>query len=162
MNSIFLKMTTFCIFPWKGRCLKLMVLSLLLTVSFSMSIAQTLELGLIAGGANYQGDLASSEFSVLKQQTDFAIGGFLRYTLNESFGVKLQIVKTELSGDDANSSLDFLQQRNLRFFSPLVDASLRMEWYPFTAGSEFESIIIPYLSVGGSFFSFNPQATYRG
>ena len=97
--------------------------------------AQTLELGILAGGANYQGDLASSEFKAMTQQTNFAIAGFLRYSINESFALKLQVLKTDLEADDTNSSYDFLVQRNLRFFSPLWDTSLRLEWYPFTANA---------------------------
>jgi len=124
--------------------------------------AQTLELGILAGGANYQGDLASSEFKVITQQTNFAIGGFLNYSFNESFALKLQVLKTDLEADDANSSFDFLTQRNLRFFSPLWDTSIRVEWYPFTANATYKQVLLPYLSFGGSFFSFNPQAAYLG
>lgn len=124
--------------------------------------AQTLELGILAGGGNYQGDLASTEFNVLIKQTNFAIGGFLRYSINESFAFKLQVIKTELEADDANSSFDVLKQRNLRFFSPLLNASLRVEWAPFVAISQYQQSIIPYVALGGSFFTFNPQATYLG
>jgi len=126
------------------------------------SFAQTLELGLLIGGSNYQGDLASSEARVIPQQTDIAFGGFLRYSFNESYALKLQVIHTELKGDDSNSSLEVLQQRNLRFFSPLTDASLRFEWSPFAAAADYQQVIVPYLSVGASFFSFNPQALYLG
>ncbi|MFK7978641.1 MAG: DUF6089 family protein [Saprospiraceae bacterium] len=141
---------------------QLLIISLLNIIYLFGINAQTLELGILAGGANYQGDLASSEFKVITQQSNVAIGGFLRYAINESFALKLQVVKTELEGDDANSSFDFLEQRNLRFFSPLLDASLRLEWYPFVANSEYQQVILPYLSLGGSFFTFNPQAEYLG
>jgi len=125
-------------------------------------ITQTLELGLLVGVANYQGDLASSEFKVLTKQSDVVFGGFLRYQLNESFALKLQVIKTELKADDANSSLDFLEQRNLRFFSPLLDGSFQVEWYPFSANAQYQPTFMPYVSLGGSFFSFNPQAEYQG
>ena len=124
--------------------------------------AQKLEVGLVVGGANYQGDLASSEFKVLRQQINLAYGGFLRYHLNESFAIRLQVLATELSADDARSSFDVLQQRNLRFFSPLTDISFRAEWYPFVARAAHEPVFLPYLSLGASFFSFNPQAEYEG
>lgn len=147
----------------KKGLLKKLVFCSLLSLSFSTKInAQTLELGILAGGANYQGDLASSEFKVMSQQTNFAIGGFLRYSINESFALKLQILKTELEADDTNSNHDFLVQRNLRFFSPIWDTSLRLEWYPFTANATYQQVLLPYLSFGGSFFSFNPQAAYLG
>lgn len=138
-------------------------LVILFLLGFSTKgITQTLELGLLVGGANYQGDLASSEFKVLTKQSDVAFGGFLRYQVNESFALKLQIIKTELKADDANSSFDFLQQRNLRFFSPLLDGSFQVEWYPFSANSQYQPTFMPYVSLGGSFFSFNPQAEYQG
>lgn len=147
---------------FRKSVLRLLYISFFLGTLLPCSFAQTLELGLLVGGSNYQGDLASSEFSVIAKQTDITFGGFLRYSFNESFAIKLQAVKTELKADDANSSLDFLKQRNLRFFSPLVDISLRTEWYPFTANADYQQVILPYVSLGASFFSFNPQAVYRG
>ena len=55
---------------------KSILLTSLCTIIYLFPInAQTLELGILAGGANYQGDLASSEFSVITKQTNFAIGG---------------------------------------------------------------------------------------
>jgi len=141
---------------------QLLIVSLFTTICLFSLNAQTLELGILVGGANYQGDLASSEFQVLTKQTNIAIGGFLRYSMNESFALKLQVVKSELEGDDANSSFDFLQQRNLRFFSPLLDASLRLEWSPFAANAQYQQVLLPYIALGGSFFTFNPQAEYLG
>jgi len=136
---------------------------LLLFVSFGISSqSQTLELGVVVGGSNYQGDLASSEFAVLKQQINLGIGGFLRYNFNEQLSLKLQILSTELEGDDTLSSLEILRQRNLRFSSPLLDASLRVEWHFLETIFGSESIISPYVSLGGSFFTFNPQAEYEG
>ncbi len=150
---------------WAVTKLGKLVFPLLFLIGSGFSnkiVAQTLELGLLVGGANYQGDLASSEFKVMTAQSNVAFGGFLRYQLNESFALKLQVVKTELKADDANSSLDFLQQRNLRFFSPLLDGSFQVEWYPFSANAQYQPVFMPYVSLGGSFFSFNPQAEYRG
>ncbi len=160
MNEHHLKKLHFI--PFKKWILRHIFLYGLLNLFFFTINAQTLELGILTGGANYQGDLASSEFKVITKQIKIAIGGFLRYSINESFALKLQVVKTEVVGDDANSSYDFLAQRNLRFFSPLLDASLRFEWSPFVANSQYQQVILPYVSFGGSFFTFNPQAEYLG
>ncbi len=141
--------------------LHLLMVCFFFGTTLSSSFSQTLELGLLVGGSNYQGDLASSEFNVVTKQTDIAFGGFLRYALNESFSIRLQALKTELKADDANSSFDILKQRNLRFFSPLVDVSVRTEWYPFTANADYQQVILPYIALGASFFSFKPQAVYR-
>lgn len=124
--------------------------------------AQTLDLGVIVGGSNYQGDLASSEFAVLQEQINIAVGGFLRYNFNDQLSLKLQILSTELEADDARSSVDVIRQRNLRFFSPLLDASLRLEWHPLATFFDLDGPISPYVSAGGSFFTFNPQAVYEG
>ena len=147
-----------CYFQAYKRC----VLLLMLVSFWIVSQSQTLELGAIVGGSNYQGDIASSEFAVLKQQVNLGIGGFLRYNFNEQLSIKLQILSTDLEGDDALSSNEILQQRNLRFTSPLLDASLRVEWHFLETIFDSESIISPYLSLGGSFFTFNPQAEYEG
>lgn len=126
------------------------------------SQAQTLELGAIVGGSNYQGDLASSEFAVLQEQLNVAFGGFLRYNFNDQLSIKLQILSTDLDADDTRSSSQVLQQRNLRFFTPLLDASLRLEWHPLATFFGSQGVISPYFSGGGSFFTFNPQTTYNG
>ena len=150
MNPFNLKNNYSLLFGFSSYFLRNLLLEGLCASCFFCPLhAQTLELGLLAGGGNYQGDLASTEFKVLTKQTNFAIGGFLRYSINESFALKLQVVKTELEADDANSSFDVLQQRNLRFFSPLLDASLRVEWAPFVAKSQYQQSIIPYLALGG-------------
>jgi len=124
--------------------------------------AQTLDLGVLVGGSNYQGDLASSEYAVLQQQINTAVGGFLRYNFNDQLSLKLQILSTELKADDARSSLESLRQRNLRFFTPLLDASLRLEWHPLETFFGIDGPISPYFAAGGSFFTFNPQAVYEG
>lgn len=141
--------------------LKNIAFTSMLTLISMLSYGQALELGLFIGGSNYQGDLASSEFKVIVKQTDVALGGFLRYNINDFFSLKLQLVHTELKADDTNSSLEALQQRNLRFFSPLLDASLRLEWYFLESLSGYQQTLLPYLSIGGSFFTFNPQAIYQ-
>ncbi len=148
--------------PFFRNTKKQAFVALLCLLGYStLMLGQTLEVGLLLGGSNYQGDLASSELSVLTKQTNLAIGGFLRYNFNEIFSAKLQFVKTDLEADDARSSLETLRQRNLRFFSPLFDASLRMEWHFLKAFSSYKTVISPYLSAGGSFFTFNPQAAYQ-
>lgn len=124
--------------------------------------AQTLEAGVFLGGANYQGDLASSAFNVILKQVESAGGGFVRFNWNEYFSLKLQVIQTELKADDNHSSLPALQQRNLRFYSPLLDASLRLEWQFLQQFSEYHQTFSPYLSMGGSFFTFKPQADYQG
>jgi hypothetical protein len=141
---------------------KIILIYSLIIIAAQYSYTQTLELGILVGGSNYQGDLASSEFKVITKQTDLALGGFLRYNFNESFSLKLQVVSTELHADDANSSFDVLKQRNLRFFSPLLDASLRFEWQFLENLLEYEQAIRPYVAFGGSFFTFKPQAHYKG
>lgn len=145
----------------KVRCFVLMGWVLLSMQSVALQ-AQTLDLGGFAGASNYQGDLASSEFAVLQEQLNAAFGAFLRYNFNDQLSLKLQILSTELVADDERSSLDALRQRNLRFFTPLLDASLRLEWHPLETFFGNDSFVSPYISAGGSFFTFNPQALYEG
>ncbi len=144
----------------KGRSI-LLTGWILIGFFFVKGTAQTLDLGVIVGGSNYQGDLASSEFSVFQEQINTAFGGFLRYNFNDQLSLKLQILSTELEADDSRSTIDALQQRNLRFFSPLLDASLRLEWHPLATIFGIDGAVSPYVSGGGSFFTFNPQATYQ-
>lgn len=125
-------------------------------------MGQRLELGLFLGGSNYQGDLASSQYKVVVKQINVAFGGYLKYHFNESWALKLQVLSTELEADDANSSIQAIKQRNLRFFSPLLDASLRMEWHFLNSFDSRFRTVSPFFEAGGSFFTFEPQAEYNG
>ena len=137
-------------------------LALLFGLMTVTSTSQTLEIGALVGGSAYVGDLASREWPIIPEQINSGIGGFLRYNFNDQLSLKLQVLSSQLEADDKRSSFDRYQQRNLRFFSPLMDASLRAEWHFLETIFKTEGVVSPYISLGGSFFTFNPQATYQG
>ena len=141
---------------------KTILIVLLLGGMIFSGTSQSLELGAIIGSSAYKGDLASSELAVIQKQSNSAIGGFLRYNFNDQFSLKLQALSTDLEADDANSNYELRRQRNLRFFTPLLDVSLRVEWHPLETIFQTEGVISPYIAAGGSFFTFNPQAKYQG
>jgi OmpA-OmpF porin, OOP family len=112
--------------------------------------AQKTEIGLFAGNANYQGDLAEGEIRF--EETQIGYGGFFRYHIHPKIGVKFNVYSGTLSGNDANNSK--LKSRGFEFKTNFTELSINFEWSPFPrkkydAGGEFMSArFVPYVSAG--------------
>lgn len=117
------------------------------------------EIGLMAGGTNYIGEMTDSRF----QEVNFAGGIMLRYNPNYNFSIRGSVFYGRINGDDANLSDPESRQRNLHFFSPLIEFSGQFEWniLGFDAlGSRGNKGFSPYLFAGIGIFKFNPQAVF--
>ncbi len=86
-----------------------------------------LEAGIMLGGTQYSGDLAESDWEV--SETKFGFGGFVRYHIFKDVMVRGQLYAGYIAGDDKNSP--DLKERKFRFFSPIYEGSLVMEYVPF-------------------------------
>jgi opacity protein-like surface antigen len=121
--------------------------------------AQYKEVGLIAGTANYQGDLSPASVRMSLSRTHASFGAFGRYNMNNYMSVKLGITYGTISGDDADSNRD----RNLNFKSDLLDVSVTGEfnilgYQPYA----LERVFSPYIFAGVGFVHFNPRTQYEG
>lgn len=108
-----------------------------------------IEIGVFAGIANYQGDLAEND--VVLGETKIALGGLIRYHINSKLDVRASGYFGTISGDDANS--DKLSFRKYRFSANLMEVSLMMEWkvlgkLRFNEVGVFNPGITPYLFAG--------------
>jgi len=124
-------------------------------------IAQDSEVGLILGTTGYTGDITPSNnyFSTGKRHA--SLGVFLRKDLNRFTAVRGTFTYGKYSGDDANSKIEGIQNRNLSFQSNLLELSLVGEINPFGTNSTGEKIQ-PYLFGGIAVFHFNPETNYNG
>ena len=130
---------------------------LLLLLPFGL-FAQNLELGLMAGVSNYQGDLAPSSVAVSVGQTHAAYGGFIRYNVNPFVSAKFNTYYGTISGDDAKSE----RPRNLSFRSDVLEFGLTGEFN--ILGYEpynLQRVFTPYVFAGIAYYRFNPKALHN-
>ena len=124
---------------------------------------QDWEVGLFAGGANYNGELAPVDPVVLKE-THVAIGGFARYSLTDRLRLRGSITYATISGDDANFNTPSLRvRRNLDFRSPIFEIGALAEYEFLRFNERFRKPTTAFYGVTGlAIFNFNPQAKFEG
>jgi hypothetical protein len=135
----------------------LVLISLFATFAINAS-AQRVEFGLQAGACNYWGDLSPK---VIAKETHFTSGLFMRVNLNNTWAIKGEFNRYQVSGTDQN--FEFNKNRNLSFSSPINEGAIIFEYNyskygPFILDKKFTSYF--YAGLGG--FTFNPQATLKG
>lgn len=123
--------------------------------------AQYNEVGILVGGSTYKGELAPQLF-----KTDFnhlAGGVFFRHNWNRHWSWKVAINYGKVSGDDAYSEYGFERDRNLSFYSNVLDISplIEFNFFPYETGNYYYPFT-PYLFTGISVFKFNPMAQLNG
>ena len=99
-----------------------------------------------------------------------AFGMVHRYILNAHFSLKNSFLYGTVAGDDSKSN-DLNQiNRNLHFRSSIFDIATELEFnfFPFdqqkytVKPNDERYYFSPFVFIGISLFSFNPQANYRG
>jgi len=132
-----------------------------LFVFFSVSLqAQTWELGLGGGGSAYMGDL--NQYNPVKI-SGIAVSGFVARDFNRYFSAKLSYTYGLIAGADSASSDFQSQARNLSFRTSLSEISLvgEFNFMDFMAGVS-NNRYTPFIYLGVSTVSYNPQAVYQG
>ncbi|MCF8365716.1 MAG: DUF6089 family protein [Bacteroidales bacterium] len=134
-----------------------MVLGLSMCVSLG-AYAQEMEVGGLAGGTYYLGELNPGRQFLFTRP---AFGGLVKVNLDDRWSVRLQFLQGKIAGDDAVSLAN--EARNLRFRSSISEISIigEFNFLPFFVGSKI-NYFSPYLFVGPAYFSFNPKAPYDG
>lgn len=115
------------------------------------------EVGLMLGGANYQGDIASSKaFSF--HQTQAAGGIYARYHVNRHISLRGSLFYTKLKGDDLNfvDEAAWRADRGFNFTNPVYEISFTPEFY--ILGNTIQrKLFRPYIFAGiGAAFT-NPK-----
>lgn len=123
------------------------------------SFAQT-EVGILVGGSYYYGDIVNE---IEPTTMRYSFGGFLRYHLNDRVALKFMGAYARVTGADSLSESEFQRNRNLDFFTDIVEGSVQLEYNlisDYAKGRRYKNRFIPYLFVGIGAFWFNPQAIY--
>ena len=97
--------------------------------------AQDSEVGLIFGTSGYSGDVTPNTNYLSTGQKHASLGIFLRKDLNRFTAVRGTFTFGKISGDDAKSNIEGIQNRNLSFQSNLMELSLVGEINPLGTNS---------------------------
>lgn len=118
-------------------------------------LAQTWEAGGFVGSAGYVGDIQSK--NVLRV-SDLAFGAQVKRNFDSYWSAKLNLMHGTIFGADELSTNPDQQIRNLRFYSPISEASLQVEFnfLHYLAGVS-RNRITPYLFAGVGLVKFNPK-----
>lgn len=127
----------------------------LLTLFPSVAVAQRSEIGLLAGGSFYLGDINPKR---LFAQTRPAGGLYYRYNINTRWAFRMGLTYGRIQADDKH----FNNPRNLNFRNDLFDVSAMMEvnFLNFFIGSDRQYRFTPYLTAGVAVCFSNPKG-YR-
>lgn len=103
----------------------LIILALFFTLS---NVNAQFSMGLMGGVANYQGDLAKDITTL--EETHAMFGGSVGYRVNANIDVKLQLLATRISGDDANYPDDPGRlSRALKFETNILEFAVIGEYF---------------------------------
>ncbi|MEM8907340.1 MAG: DUF6089 family protein [Bacteroidota bacterium] len=141
--------------------MKYRLITIILALPFFLS-AQHLEVGLMIGASNYEGDLSPSSVMDKLGNTRPAIGGFARLNFNNYLAAKFSANFASIRADDADAG-GTQAGRNLDFKSNILEFALTGEfnilgYQPYN----LERVFSPYLFAGIALYRFNPKAEFQG
>lgn len=122
----------------------------MIQTSYSQEQDKSTTLSLFTGLINYQGDLNPNSFTF--KNSNLATGIIIRKPLNRWFTVRGGINIGNIEAADRNNR-DYLQQRNLSFYTSIKEAYLGLE---VTILDMSIGRFTPYIYGGIALFQFNP------
>lgn len=137
------------------------VLLVLLSIPGFMK-AQGLDFSIGGGGITYQGELSKGHF--FKDLFDLKLSGTAGLTLipNKHYTIGIEYHRGRVGGDDRNAYDSLQVDRGLNFSTLLQEVSVFGEYHFLqNADLQSDSDFSPYVSLGFSWFRFNPVATYN-
>ncbi|MES2779965.1 MAG: DUF6089 family protein [Bacteroidota bacterium] len=129
------------------------------------NMAQSIELGTLAGGSYYYGDICNTSFQQASIKPAFGVFG--RYNITPSFSVRGNLMYCRVFAADSNlkdnNDTKWQRSRNLAFYSDVYEASGVLE-YNFiqdnTVGGYVRNRFVPYVFGGVGVFYFDPKAIH--
>lgn len=130
--------------------------------------------GIKLGATNYLGDIGGQEktrrdfvMDMKLSQTRWVAGGYARYKFMPSLAGNFSINYGRIQGDDALSSNDARNTRNLRFKNNILEISARAEYYLFKANDvggkgRYWLGFKTFFHFGVSAFYHNPKGSFDG
>jgi hypothetical protein len=131
--------------------MKYLTVALIAIICCCNAVAQTYEIGVMAGGLNYIGDVGRTNYIYPNAP---AVGGILKWNRSPRHSFRASILAGNIKANDLNSDETSRQQRGLSFDSPFVEASLGIEYtfWEFDMTRGFSLPGTPYLFAGVNYF----------
>ena len=125
---------------------------LLLTTAFLAS-AQTYEIGVTIGGANYIGDIGNTSYI---NPSNLMLGGIIKWNRSDRHAFRASATIAKIKGDDAYSDNSRRQERDYSFVNVIKELSIGLEYtfWDFNVHSQ-EPISTPYLYTGLTGFGYS-------
>jgi hypothetical protein len=124
---------------------------------FQVVFSQTFEIGPFAGGANFIGDVGSTNFI---NPNSLVAGGIVKWNRSERHAIRFTLLYADIKADDANSQDTRRQQRGYSFNNHIAEASLGLEFnfweFDLTRADEVRQST-PYLYTGITYFQSSHQ-----
>ncbi len=140
----------------------LLLIFIISIFGLNMAKSQYLEYGLGIGGSVYWGDLNAPDFGSNLSNTNLAAQAMAKLNFSRHIAIKGNLLYGKLSGNDANSFLEWQKQRNLNFESTLIELAILGEFHVFGYNFGEENPISPYITAGIGAFYFNPTTSFEG
>lgn len=132
---------------------------LLVLCGIPMAHAQIHEIGVGIGGANYVGDIGSTQFIAPK---DFGYNVFYRWNKSPRHSYRFSYSHMKITGDDAKSDMGSRKSRDLSFKNTIqeLSAGLEFNFFEFDLHQE-QFAMTPYLYGGLSVIRYD-DIYFRG
>lgn len=126
---------------------------------YSISVAQTIELGISGGGAGYIGELNQTDYLKFSGLNG---GAYLKLNLDPYWAVGFHYNYGKIKGYDLNSSNEYAQTRALNFNTSLNELSLQTDFnfLEYFAGGGIKRFT-PYVFTGVGLVFFSPTGKYQ-
>lgn len=133
-----------------------------------------LEVGFMAGGSNYLGDIGGKflprrDFiaDIKLRQTSLSGGMYVKYAISPRFALNLAGQFGRIRGDDSLTTNPGRHARNLSFRNDIIEASLTAEYeiyeaYNVGGNSRYRIDYSLYAILGAGFYMHDPVAEYNG
>ena len=144
--------------------MRIITLLFLICTTFAFGQRQTnksrSEIGFIAGGSSYLGDLNQFAFY---RNTHLSGGLIYRYNIHSRTAFRTTFSYGKVSADDADSKLTLNQERNLNFESTIWElaAGVEFNYFPFQIGHRrYRGTGYLFAELAG--FRMNPKTEFNG
>ncbi len=132
--------------------MRTLIVVLLICVSGILQ-AQTYEIGLFGGGANFIGDVGRTNYIY---PSSWAIGGIAKWNRSKRYAWRGSLYYGQMTIDDNSSDLSNRQQRGYEFKNSVKEASLGLE-FNFVEYNlhKLGPAFTPYMYTGLTYFRYN-------
>lgn len=129
------------------------IVLLFITLNCLIMKGQINEIGIVAGGSNYVGDIGRSNYIYPIHR---AFGVIYKWNKSKRHSYRASLIHTKIDGNDEKSDLDYRLQRGFKFVNTITEANVGIEFNFFDFDlHHYDFQFTPYISTGFSAFIYD-------